>query len=449
MIHALLFMTLVTSGISPGPGDDYFIKAGKVYLGTGEAIDGAVIHVRDGRVVAVGGQGAVQIPGGAHVHDLSACTLMPGLVEGVSYAGVPGGRAGNEEGRENTPSLHVSRVVDPLATETWRRVRVGVTSFVVHPGSRNVIGGIVCHAKPMSSGQGRLVRRDELALRITLGSDPAAGHGRRGGRGGTFMSRRPLSRMATVYEVREQLQRALNYRERRSAGAPVAEDPDYEMILRALDGDIPVHWQARAEKDIHAALRLAEEFGIKRNVLIEAIEADKVAMDLAARKAPVLVGPLFHPQYGSGPRAPMNPAIDAPEEEHDHDHDAHACCVAAPPGEAPDTVSVHRPVSSMWKLWDAGVPCAFARGGDVPGKTLLDFARLSVRNGLPADRAIPMLTLEPARICGIDDRVGSIAPGKDADFVVLDGDPLAPTSDIVMVVVDGEVVVDTRKETSK
>ena len=83
------------------------------------------------------------------------------------------------------------------------------------------------------------------------------------------------------------------------------------------------------------------------------------------------------------------------------------------------------------------------------GSTLLDFARFAVRSGLPADRALRMLTSEPARICGIDDRVGSIAKGKDADLVVLTGDPLLPTSAIEMVLIDGRIAFDGRKEKAK
>lgn len=477
MTQLLLLAVLAVSSPVVDAGPDLFIKAGRVHLGTGETLDGVVIHVKDGRIIAIGKD--VAVPAGAKVHDLSSYVVMPGMVEGVSYAGIPGGRAANEEGREHTASLKVSQVLDRRAVALARKRRGGVTSLVVHPGSRNVIGGMACHVKPRAASTDSLVARDKIALRITLGSDPAAGQGRFG-RSAGYMNRRPQSRMATIYEVREQLQRALNYRARRAADKTVPENDDYETVLLALDGKIPVHWQARTQKDIQAALRLANEFGLKRNVVLEGYEADKCRDDLAQAKTPVLIGPLFHPQYGGGPRAPMNPEIDAEEEDHSHDHvevclvgctkdhehkdcgdpthvhDAswptcfsHACCLAAGVAIAPDTAEVHRPVGAAWKLWQAGVTCGFARGGDTPGATLLDFARFATRNGLPADRAMRMLTLEPARICGIDDRVGSIAKGKDADLVVLTGDPLLPTSAIKMVLIDGNVVFDARKENAK
>ncbi len=477
MAHLLLLVLIAVSTPATDSGPDLFIKAGRVYLGTGETLEGAVIHIKDGRIVAVGKD--VVITSGATVYDLSAYVVMPGMVEGVSYAGIPGGRAGNEEGREHTPSLRVAQAFDPRSPDLARKARMGVTSLVVHPGSRNVIGGMACHVKARLDGAAVMVASDAVALRITLGTDPAAGQGR-SSRSGGFMNRRPQSRMATIYEVREQLQRALNYRERRAADKTVPENADYETVLLALDGKLPVHWQARTQKDIQAVLRLAKEFGLKRNVVLEAYEADKCTSELAQTSTPVLVGPLFHPQYGGAPRPPTNPEIDATGDDHAHEHEeiclvgctqehehrdcgdpthvhdaswptcvSHDCCIAAGVGIAPDTAEVHRPVGAAWKLWKSGVPCGFARGGDVPGSTLLDFARFAVRSGLPADHALRMLTSEPARICGIDDRVGSIAKGKDADLVVLTGDPLLPTSAIKMVLIDGEVILDARKENAK
>ena len=477
MVHLLLLALMAASQpVGPG-GPDLFIKAGRVHLGTGEVLEAAVIQVRDGRIVAVGKD--VVIAPGATVYDLSAYVVMPGMVDGVSYAGIPGGRTANEEGREHTPSLRVAGALDGRAPELARQLRAGVTSLVVHPGSRNVIGGVACHVKVCGTDGSLRVADDAVALRITLGTDPATGQGR-SGRSAGYMNRRPQSRMATIYEVREQLQRALNYRVRRSADDTVSANADYETILLALDGKISVHWQARTEKDIHAVLRVGAEFGLKRNVILEAYEADKCSSELAKAKTPVLVGPLFHPQYGGGPRAPMNPEIDAIADDHAHEHveiclvgceedhehkscddpthvhDAswprcagHECCVAAGVAIAPDKSEVHRPIAAAWKLWRSGVPCGFARGGDVAGSTLLDFARFAVRSGLPADRALRMLTSEPARICGIDDRVGSIAKGKDADLVVLTGDPLLPTSAIEMVLIDGRIAFDGRKEKAK
>jgi len=470
-----LLLTLVVGFASP-TGSDLYIKADAVHIGTGEILTDAVIHVREGRIVSVGKE--VSVPAGARVMDLSGHTVMPGMVEGVTHAGLPGGSSENEEGRECTASFRAADALDATRNELARTLRMGVTSMAVQPGVRNVVGGLVCWAKPRGESAGDLVAREVVALRITLGTDPGQGHG---GRGRPFMNRRPSSRMSTIFVVRRELDRARNYRERRRADPSSPRDRDHDVLLRALDGEIPVHWLARTDKDVWAALRLAKEFEIPRSVILEGYEADLCAKELLAAKVPVLLGPLFHPRYrGAGGRSPFAPAGagEAPAaDDHDHDHEAlcligceqdhehvtcghpdhvhdetwptclgDQCCAAgavAPPSD------VHYPVFTAGRLWSTGVRCGFASGRDDAGGTLLDYARFAVRSGLPLVKAVPMITLEPARILGIDDRVGSIAAGKDADLVVLDGDPLSPTASVRIVLIDGEIAFDTRKERTR
>jgi hypothetical protein len=277
--------------------------------------------------------------------------------------------------------------------------------------------------------------------------------------------------MGVIYVVREAFHRALTYRGRRERGAP--EDPEAETLLQVLDGKLPVHWVARAEKDIRAALRLAEEFSIPKSVILEGHEAGDVASELKARNLPVLVGPIFHPQARSGGRRFNEdfPLPSGPEEIDPHDHATdpalflrrlereqrgidvplnpeeeaffageHDCCAVQDAGLP--QVEERPPSFTAAALWQAGVPAAFAYGGTEPGETLLDFARFAVRSGLAPSRAIPMITLEAAKILGCADRVGSIEAGKDADLVAFDGDPLAPASAVRLVIVDGRVAFD-------
>ena len=473
---------LPSGALESNGAPDLVIKASRVLVGNGDVLEDAIIHVRDGKIVAVGK--GIAIPADARILDLEGSTVMPGMVESLASAGLPGGSAENEEGREHTASLRISQAIDAHHASLTRKRNEGVTSLAVHPGGRNVTGGVVCWVKPRGAAGADLVARDDIALRISLGRDPAAGHGGGRGRGGSaLLKRRPNSRMSTLFEVRQQLQRAVTYGRRRERDPEIPPNPDYDLTLRALAGKIPVYWLARSENDIRAALRIAAEFGITRNVILEGHQADRCAAELSAAKVPVFVGPLFHPQYRGGGRRPSaadEPVIDPLQHAHLHDHDhepvkevcllgcdkdhehvtcgnpdhvhdetwltclGHDCCAMG--GYAPPT-DVHYPAFTALHLWKTGVDCAFARGGDRDGERLLDFARFAVRHGLPAPRAIQMVTLDPARILGIDDRVGSIAVGKDADLVVFNGDPLAPTSAVTLVVIDGEIVRDQKEKT--
>jgi hypothetical protein len=294
--------------------------------------------------------------------------------------------------------------------------------------------------------------------------------------------------MGTVFEVRQELLRAQNDRARRAFDPSLPLDPDHEVFLAVLDGRLPVLWMAQRAQDIHAALRIGEEFGIKRQVILEGHGADVCSDALAEAHVPVLLGSLFHPQYaGSGRgRRGFDDEGDAAAHDHDagdHAHDDHdhgpegqpLCLVGCmedhehrscerpghvhdenwPSCEGHDCCAMgvdlvvepaDSPQAAARRLWDTPVVHGFAKGSLEPGDTLLDYARFAVRDGLEPERALSLITAVPARILGLDDRVGSLAAGKDADLVVTDGDPLSPTSSVTLVIIDGRVVHDARKE---
>ena len=376
------------------------IKAAAAWTGTGDRIEPAVVLVADGKIKAIGAR--LEVPQGARAIDLGKCTLTPGLVQGVSFAGLPRGNQENEESREVTPAFRAADAIDPDAT-AWRQWReAGVTSLAVHPGARNVIGGLICHAKAKARGE---VVRDVIGLRVTLGPDAAFGNrGMRRGSPGMFQ-RIPLSRMGTVYLVRTALEQA-------RGGKAGSDDAERAVLADVLSGKLRVFWQARGSKDMLAALNLIEEFGLKNNVLCECWEAHAFADKIKQHDAGVLLGPLIHRKYHWGGRRD----------------------------------------EARWHVWTgpaqlakAGVRAAFSGGTSSFDNGLSDMARFATRYGLDRATAVSWLTLEPARLLGIDKRVGSLEVGKDADLVAWSGDPLAPTSATELVMIDGNVAFQRNK----
>ncbi len=457
------------------------VRAGRAHLGTGEILSPAVIVLEGGKIAAIGKD--VPIPASTRVVDLPNAVVTPGFVDGLSYSGLARGAGENEESREVTPAARIADFLDRDAEDLSARLRTGVTTLSVNPGARNVIGGLTAVVKPGGPEREPTRLADAAALRITLGNDPAAGN-RSPSRGGLgLFGRRPNSRMGVVYMVREAFAKA-KVRAAHAATAKAKLDDETAVLLRALDGSLPVHWLAREAKDIYTALRIADELGIPNNVILDGHEAGDAVAELAARKVPVLFGPLFHAQYGnrSGGAAEDFPlpndgtgAAEAADHEADaagHDHAAHDPLVAARRAErrvrgiefpldseeellfqgeldcccAPGLKMVQEEqrsaTESLRTLFGSKLRLGFAVGSRNPGDTLLDFARFAVRAGLDPARAIPMLTLEPARILGVASRVGSLEVGKDADLVVFDGDPLSPCSAPRLVVVDGRIVFD-------
>lgn len=472
-------------------GADLVVKAAAVHVGNGTVLAPGYVVIGGGKILAVSAERPAPSPG-VPFYDLGSAVMAPGFIEGASHAGLAKGDRENEEGREFTPGWRVSEVFDPRAADLESSLRQGVTSLVVHPGVSNVIAGLSCWVKLRGPRGHARVERDSVGLRITLGTEPAAGHGGRG-----IMNRRPSSRMSTVFEIRYHMERVRQASLRGASGNGPPLNADDAALSMALAGRIPVLWKAATAKDVWTAIRISREFGIQRSIIVEAQQAEPAARDLAQAGIPVLAGPLVDVRYqtrggrrggvdedgaswlspSADARAGEDPACEEEEEECHGEREVHASCEeeAAPALRSgcnhgrfllfPDNPLLrydeveptyvhmdccatgvalpqeeHDPLMAAARLWRTGVDYGFAAGDTTPGSTLLDYVRFSVRNGLDPAKAIPLLTLAPARILGLDDRVGSIEPGKDADLVLFDGDPLSPSSRIILVIIDGQVV---------
>ncbi len=450
--------------------DVWALKVGRAHLGDGTSIAPAVVIVSGERIQAIGEK--IAVPKGAKVFDLPQAELTPGFIDGASQFGLIRGELDNEERSEVTPTVRAASFVDLASFDLRRAFRSGTTTLVVHPGSRNVVGG-----QPTLVRTGAEVSQtlaDTFGVRVSLGLDPTINAGR-GGQG--MPPRRPNSRMGVIFEARRAFTRARNYADARAKGAGTI-DTELETLAAALAGKLTVFWQAESAKDIYTAMRIAKEFGISRNVIVGAQEAGLAAAELERTRTPVLVGPLFHLERrgGRGPRSTSeseSEPTESPVESTPHDHEGHDhghdhttaepsnqwplyvdeesallhgcnCCAAGFPNFA--VLEPLPPAVTPERLFRAKAPFALAGGELEPGQTLLDFARFAVRLGLPRERAIPLLTSEPARFLGLADRTGSLKAGLSADIVVFDGDPLLATTGVRAVVSAGKLV-DLREET--
>lgn len=280
----------------------------------------------------------------------------------------------------------------------------GATSACITPGTANVVGGLCVVVKTSGGNLKDIILKDAVAVRAALGADAYAGNsGFRTFGGGDALAniyaRRPNSRMATVWELRKAL-----FQAQQMVNGQWSKTLNPQPLTLVLKGDLPLRIHARIENDIRAALTIAEEFKLPRVVLDEASEAYKVADEIAARKVPVVLGPFGDPQYSSPEGAEL--------------------CL--------NTAGI---------LADKGVKIAFgSNGGDAT--QLLTWAAFAVRNGLKPEIALRALTLNAAEIVGIADRVGSLEEGKDADILILDGDPLDYRTFVEKTFVDGKLLYD-------
>lgn len=404
------------------------IRGGTVIPVEGPRIEGGTVLMRDGKIAAIGRD--VAIPPDAEVVDATGKYVLPGLVDAMSYYGIAAEDL-NETTAASTPGLRALEAYYPFGTYADGQragpprardlLLGGVTTHYIAPADATVIGGQGAVIKAAGPDFAALVVREPASIDITLGQRPAS----------TFRERdlSPGTRMAVASHLRETLTRAQEYQrlrteyeglsesERRSRPAP-PRDLDMEAMVKLLRREIPARMQANRSTEIRTALQLAEEFGFDL-VIDSGISADEVAGLLAGAGVPVVLGPISHP-FISGEEIPDRDEYPAPDERR-------------------ATV-----------LRDAGVSFAIASfsrafgalGPTGTGKWLLLDAAFAAGYGLEEDEVLRAVTLTPAQILGVADRVGSLMVGKDADVIVLDGAPLSVKTWVDLVYVAGERVYD-------
>jgi imidazolonepropionase-like amidohydrolase len=396
-IILLTFLMLVLTAAVPGRADVTAIKAGRILTISGEPITDGVILIEDGKITEIGT--GIEIPEDANVVDVGKKVVMPGFVDASAVQPVRGDL--NEQSSEITPTLRMSDALDPQSKTLKRVVQTGVTTLFVSPGRRNVIGGLGVVVKPMGKIPQQMIIKDEAALTVVMDMDPTQGNRIPWREPPTnFYFRRPGTRMAIIWMLRKSF-----FDAQQQPDSEEIKDPNLAILSSVLKDEIPIHVNARRAIAIRATLKVADEYGLKL-IFQECTEGYKVAEQLAERKIPVVLGPFYYypgsmGQYREGRKVNWNNA---------------------------------------GILAEAGVKVALASGGQSGAIDILTAATFAVRHGMNRDEALKAITITPAEILGVADRVGSLEKGKDADIVVLSGDPLNVTTRVEKVILNGKTV---------
>lgn len=247
----------------------------------GEVIEKGVILVRKGKIVSVGA--GTKVPEGATVIDVSGKTVIPGLVDGASAVGVQGPT--NEDGEEVAPTVRILDSFDPESPDLARCRKSGITTALIEPGNRGVIGGLGAVVKTAGASRSAMTLRADAALKGAMGLAPAQGNMSPRGTAATFYARRPTTRMGVAWEFRKAF-----FDARKKEG----KDPGSAILMKALSGALPVRISASRVTDLETALLIADELHLAI-VFEEGQEAFKRADVLASRKIPVLLRPVPSP----------------------------------------------------------------------------------------------------------------------------------------------------------
>jgi imidazolonepropionase-like amidohydrolase len=378
--------------------DSLVIKAGTVLVGDGNVLKDVFIVIKDGKIASIGKANPVEKD--ADIRDFKSKVLAPGFIAANATMNAVGQK--NEEGWESTPEMNLLYSINPKAEDFHRAWSGGVTCVYLAPGNRNVFNGTGTVMKTKGTTPQDMLVRNHVHLKVVLGWEPGQGNAPpRFVNPVQLRTRRPQNRMGVVFIVRYELTNLQN-----KSQVPDTElSPEEILLRRVLEGSLPLRIRARSYLDIQTAFRLMEEFGYQW-ILEDGVDAYRYLDDLKANKIPVVYGPVYK-RKGRG----------------DFNREG-------------DMYMAKTPVL----LAEKGIPFAFQNNEECPIDALRDEAIYAVELGLSKEGALKALTLDAARILGVEDRVGSLTRGKDADILIFDGDPFEPSSCLEGVMIDGKIL---------
>jgi imidazolonepropionase-like amidohydrolase len=400
-LSAALLLAALAPAVAVAQERPHAFRGAQIIPIVGAPIDDGTLVVQNGRIVAVGPSTSVRIPDGAEVHDVAGKVIMPGLVDTHSHIG------GGDGGDRSAPIHGDVRILDALDArdDGIHRARAGgVTTVNVMPGSGLLMSGQTAYLK---------LREGRTIYDLLFCSDPlreiCGGLKMANGTNPLGANPSPATRARSAALVRDRFIRAQEYRDKvRAAGGDASKLPprslELEALAEVLDGRRIVHHHTHRHDDILTVLRLQREFGF-RVVLHHVSEAWKVADEIAAAGVPSSII-----------------VIDAPGGKL----------------EAVDVSTENGPA-----LERAGADVAYhTDDGITDSRFFLRSAAMGVRYGMSRGKALEAMTLAGARMMDVQERVGSLETGKDADFIILSGDPLSTYTRVEQTWVEGRKVFD-------
>jgi imidazolonepropionase-like amidohydrolase len=333
--------------------------------------------------------------------DIRENYVMPGLVDCHTHMGVieeATGKLGldnNETSNPITPHIRALDGVNPLDIAFYDAIKSGVTTVMCTPGSNNPIGGQSITIKTFGSILDKMLIQSPHGLKIAFGEDPMGTYGTKG--------KCPVTRMGVAALIRDTFMRAQDYMINKEQGKIKERDIKLEAIIPVLKGEIYVRAHAHRADDIVTAIRIAEEFNIKKLIIEHGTEANLIKDYLKEKQVPIAFGPMLTPRIKMELKA--------------------------------------RDYSAALHLVEAGIKIALMT--DHPYNSidqLRAVAILAVSEGLSPMDGLKAITSWPSEILGLQNRLGSLEKDYDADIVVFNGDPLDIMSRVIITLIDGSVV---------
>ena len=440
-----LLLLLISVAITPTPVSaqekPVALKGGKLLTITHGTIDNGVLIMQGDKITAVGPASSVSIPANAQIIDATGMTIYPGLIDSETQLGLTEISAENmtndlvELSDEIIPHMHVYDAFHAESALIPVARLNGITNAIVAPESADTIPGQDSFIQLAGRDATEMLLIRDIAMPLNFTGD------QRRNKGGFDKRKFPSTRMGLIAQMRQAFLDAKDYeakwteyeRKRSEAAAPSDEknksadknkakedkgkksppmapkrDLKLEALLPYLDGKKTIVLAADSPSDLETAVTLANDFKLK--FVLNHISHSQPVLDyVASLKVPVIVGPIY----------------EAPKDDERYD------AVYSLPAQ----------------LYKRGVQIAFASYSAHNVRNLPDAAGFATAFGLPYDEAMKAITLNPAEIWGVADKLGSLDVGKTANVVIANGDPLDMKTDVKQVYIEGKAIPMTSRQT--
>ncbi|MCH5262870.1 MAG: amidohydrolase [Lachnospiraceae bacterium] len=334
------------------------------------------------------------------VLDAKGSLVMPGIIEAHCHMGITEEKKGmegddcNETVDPVTPCLRAIDAINPMDDAFHDALKAGITSAMIGPGSSNVVGGQFAFIKTHGRCIDRMVVKAPAAMKVAFGENPKVNYS------GQNIS--PVTRMSIAAMLREELTKAKEYQRQINENPEKTPDFRYECWLPVLNGEIPLKAHAHRADDILTAVRIAKEFGL-RMTLDHCSEGHLIIEELQEAGFPAIVGP----DMASRNKIEVQ----------------------------------NMAFKTVGELSKSGILTAVTTDHPVSKIQFLPIcAGLAVKEGMSMEDGFRAITINAAKICGVDDRLGSLAVGKDGDIAIYDGNPMEVFTKTLCTIIEGKIV---------
>ena len=373
---------------------------GKIFPMEGKNIENGYVRTKDKVIEDIGDMSSFQLQKDEAVLDVQGAWVMPGIIDAHSHIGITEEKWGviaddcNEGTNPVTPTLRAIDAINPMDPAFHDAIEAGITAAMIGPGSSNVVGGQFVFMKTQGRCVDNMIVKYPAAMKVAFGENPKTAYGDK--------DQYPSTRMATAALLRKTLFEAKQYQAAKESGELTQEDFEMESWIPVLNREIPMKAHAHRADDIQTAIRIAKEFEV--DITIDhGTESHLVVDEVKASGFPVIVGP----DLTSRSKLEIK----------------------------------NMNFKTNRVLNEAGV--LFAITTDHP-VTMIQYlpicAGLAVKSGLPLEAGLKAMTINAARICRVDDRVGSLRKGKDADIAIFSGNPMEIFTRTLYTIIDGDII---------